>query len=176
MTTVPVSIVVAVSDDGVIGREGGMPWKLSTDLKRFKALTIGKPVIVGRKTLESFGGKALPGRPHIVVTRSADFVLDGAVTASSVQEALVIAQRIAAETGATEVCVIGGGEIYKQALDATDVLYVTHVETTIGDGDTFFPDIDPDVFEKREETAHPSGERDSYPTRFAVYARRPATN
>lgn len=176
MTRVPVSIVVAVSEDGVIGRKGGMPWRLSTDLKRFKALTIGKPVIVGRKTLESFGGKALPGRPHIVVTRNADFALEGAVTAFSVQEALDIAQRIASETGAAEVCVIGGGEIYRQALDATDVLYVTHVEATIGDGDTIFPEIDPQVFEKREETAYPSGEKDSYPTRFAVYTRRPATN
>ena len=176
MTDVPVSIVVAVSKDGVIGREGGMPWRLSTDLKRFKALTIGKPIIVGRKTLESFGGKPLPGRPHVVVSRNADLTIEGAVVAASVQEALVIAQRIASETGADEVCVIGGGEIYAQALRAADVLYVTHVDATIGDGDTFFPAIEPEVFAKREETAYPAGEKDSFPTRFAVYARRPATN
>lgn len=176
MTDVPVSIVVAVSENGVIGRDGGMPWRLSTDLKRFKALTIDKPVIVGRKTLESFGGKPLPGRPHVVVTRNRELPAEGVVTAGSVEEALVIAQRLAAETGAEEVCVIGGGEIYRQALSAADILYVTHVETTVPDGDTYYPAIDPSVFEKRSETLHPAGEKDTYPTRFAIYDRRPAAN
>nr|CAD6412202.1 dihydrofolate reductase [Rhizobium sp. Q54] len=174
--SVPVSIVVAVARNGVIGRDGDMPWKLSTDLKRFKALTMGKPIIVGRKTLESFGGKPLPGRPHVIITRNRDFSVEGAVTAASVVEGLAAAQRIAAETGAAEVCVIGGGEIYRQIMDAVDILYVTHVETSVPDGDTFFPDIDPALFERCEETAVPAGEKDSYPTRFAVYRRRPATN
>jgi dihydrofolate reductase len=174
--TVPVSVVVAVSENGVIGRDGDMPWKLSTDLKRFKALTIGKPVVVGRKTLESFGGKPLPGRPHVIVTRNPDFLLEGAVTAASVEEGLAVAQRIAAETEAGEVAVIGGGEIYRQAMDAADILYVTHVETTIEDGDTVFPPIDPAVFDKCEETDVPAGERDSYATRFAVYRRKTAAN
>jgi len=176
MSRVPVSIVVAVSDNGVIGRDGGMPWRLSTDLKRFKALTIGKPIVVGRKTLDSFGGRPLPGRPHVIVTRSRDFSLDGAVTAGSVNEALAMAQRIAAETGAEEVCVIGGGEIYQQALDEADILHVTHVDTTIQDGDTFFPAIDPAVFVKQEESAYPAGEKDNYPTRYAIYVRRSAAN
>lgn len=174
--TVPVSIVVAVSENGVIGREGDMPWKLSTDLKRFKALTMGKPVVVGRKTLQSFGGKPLPGRPHVVVTRDTNFVLEGATIAASMKEGLEMAQRIAAETGAAEVCIIGGGEIYSQAMDAADILYVTHVETAIEDGDTFFPVIDPAVFEIREETHVGAGEKDSFPTRFAVYGRRAAAN
>jgi dihydrofolate reductase len=174
--TVPVSVVVAVSENGVIGRDGDMPWRLSTDLKRFKALTIGKPVVVGRKTLESFGGKPLPGRPHVIVTRNPDFALEGTVTATSVEEGLAVAQRIAAETGAGEVAVIGGGEIYRQAMDAADILYVTHVETTIDDGDTVFPPIDPAVFEKCEETDVPAGERDSYATRFVVYRRKTAAN
>lgn len=176
MSRVPVSIVVAVSDNGVIGRDGGMPWRLSTDLKRFKSLTIGKPIVVGRKTLDSFGGKLLPGRSHVIVTRSRDFHLEGAATAGSVDEALATAQRIAAETGAAEVCVIGGGEIYKQALDEVDILHVTHVETTIDDGDTFFPAIDPAVFVKREESTYPAGEKDNYPTRYSVYVRRTAAN
>lgn len=176
MTKVPVSIVVAVSENGVIGCRGDMPWKLSTDLKRFKALTTGKPVIVGRKTLESFGGKPLPGRPHVIVTRNREFSVEGTETVGSVREALDEGQRIATETGASEVCVIGGGEIYRQAMDDVDVLYVTHVEATVEDGDTFFPAIDPAVFEKREETAVPAGEKDSYPTRFAVYVRRAAAN
>ncbi len=176
MSRVPVSIVVAVSENGVIGRDGGMPWRLSTDLKRFKALTIGKPIVVGRKTLDSFGGKPLPGRPHVIVTRSRDFRIDGATTAGSVDEALAMAQRIAAETGAAEVCVIGGGEIYQQAFDEADILHVTHVEAEIDDGDTFFPVIDPAVFDKREESAYPAGEKDNYATRYAVYVRRSAAN
>ncbi|MCJ8518372.1 dihydrofolate reductase [Pseudorhizobium tarimense] len=176
MSRVPVSIVVAVSENGVIGRDGGMPWRLSTDLKRFKALTMGKPIVVGRKTLESFGGKPLPGRPHVVVTRNADFAVDGAVRAQSVEDALAVAQQIAADTNATEVSVIGGGEIYHQALDVADILYVTHVDTTIPDGDTTFPPIDPAIFEKREEAAYPAGEKDNFPTRFAVYVRRAAAN
>ncbi len=176
MTRVPVAIVVAVSDNGVIGRKGDMPWKLSTDLKRFKALTLGKPMIVGRKTLQSFGGKPLPGRPHIIVTTNADFSVDGALTVTSLEEALRAGQKIAAETGASQLCVIGGGEIYRQVMDIADVLYVTHVETTVDDGDTFFPVIDPAVFDKGEETHIPAGEKDSYPTRFAVYTRRAATN
>lgn len=173
---VPVAIFVAMSRNGVIGRDGGMPWRLSTDLKRFKAITLGKPMVVGRKTLESFGGKPLPGRPHVIVSRRPDLEVDGAQVAASVDEALVIAQQIAAQTGAQEVGIIGGGEIYAQAIGRTDRLYVTHVEADIPDGDTFFPAIDPQVFEKGEETFHPAGEVDTYPTRFVIYTRRPATN
>lgn len=168
----PVSIVVAVASNGVIGRDGDMPWKLSTDLKRFKAITLGNPVIVGRKTLESFGGKPLPGRPHVVVTRNPDLAVDGADTAGSLAAALKRADEIASETGAAQVAVIGGGEIYRQAMHVADVLYITHVEAEIADGDTFFPAIDPTVFEKGEELFVPAGEKDNYPTRFVTYHRR----
>ncbi|RWX78446.1 dihydrofolate reductase [Neorhizobium lilium] len=174
--TVPVAIFVAMSRNRVIGRDGGMPWRLSTDLKRFKAMTLGKPMIVGRKTLESFGGKPLPGRPHIIVSRSPDLHVDGAQVATSLDEALALAQTIAVDTGAEEVGILGGGEIYAQAIQKADRLYVTHVEAEIGDGDTFFPEIDPAVFEMGEETAYPAGESDTYPTRFVVYTRRAATN
>lgn len=168
----PISIVVAFAENGVIGRDGDMPWKLSTDLKRFKALTLGNPVVVGRKTLESFGGKPLPGRPHVVVTRNADFTVVGAETAMSLTDALKRADEIASATGAKEVAVIGGGEIYRQAIELADILYITHVEADIPDGDTFFPAIDPDVFEKGEELFVPAGEKDNYPTRFVTYRRR----
>ncbi|TDK36813.1 dihydrofolate reductase [Rhizobium deserti] len=174
--TVPVAIFVAVSRNSVIGRDGDMPWRLSTDLKRFKAMTLGKPVIVGRKTLDSFGGKPLPGRPHVVVTRNADLAIPDVSLASSLDDALGKAQRIAAETGASEIAILGGGQIYAQAITSADRLYITHVEADIADGDTFFPGIDPDVFEKQEELLVPAGEKDSYPTRFAVYSRRTATN
>ncbi len=174
--TVPVAIFVAMSRNRVIGRDGGMPWRLATDLKRFKAMTLGKPMIVGRKTLLSFGGKPLPGRPHVVVSRSEDFEVEGAQVAASLDEALALAQAIAAETKAEEVGILGGGEIYAQAIDRADRLYVTHVDAEIADGDTFFPEIDPKVFEKGSETAYAAGEQDTYPTRFVLYTRRTATN
>lgn len=174
--TVPLAIFVAVSRNGVIGRDGDLPWRLSTDLKRFKAMTLGKPVVLGRKTLDSFGGKPLAGRPHVVVTRNADLDVAGVTLAGSLEEAIAVAQQIAAETGAEEVGILGGGEIYAQAIGRADRLYVTHVEADIEDGEAFFPDIDPAVFEKQEEVSVPAGEKDSYATRFAVYSRRAATN
>lgn len=176
MARVPLAIVVAVARNGVIGRDGDMPWKLSTDLKRFKAMTLGKPMIVGRKTLDSFGGKPLPGRPHVVVTRDVSRTIEGVQLAGSVEDALNKAQAIAAETGAEEIGILGGGEIYRQSIGLADYLYVTHVEADIPDGDTVFPDIDPEVFEKVSEEAVPSGDKDNYATRFAVYRRKIAAN
>jgi dihydrofolate reductase len=173
---VPISIFVAVARNGVIGRDGDMPWRLSTDLKRFKAMTLGKPMVVGRKTLDSFGGKPLPGRPHVVVTRQTDFVVEGADVAGSLAEAIERAQAIASQTGAAEIGILGGGQIYSQAMALADRLYVTHVETDIADGDTVFPQIDAAVFEKIDEITVPAGEKDSYPTRFATYHRRHAAN
>ncbi len=176
MARVPLAIVVAVSRNGVIGRDGDMPWKLSTDLKRFKAMTLGKPMIVGRKTLDSYGGKPLPGRPHVVVTRDMTRQIEGVQIAGSLQEAIDKAQAIALDTGADEIGILGGGQIYRQAIDVADVLYITHVEADIPDGDTVFPDIDSEIFEKVSEEAVPAGEKDNYPTRFAVYRRKIAAN
>lgn len=167
-----ISIVVAVSKNGVIGRDGDMPWKLSTDLKRFKALTMGKPLVLGRKTFESFGSRPLPGRPHIIVSRTAQIDAPSVDVAASLDDALSQARRQALALGVDEICVIGGGEIYAQALPMADILYVTHVETEIEGGDTFFPAIDPDVFQIHSETAVPAGERDSFPTRYVVYCRK----
>lgn len=176
MTQPKLVIIVAVSRNGVIGRSGDMPWKLSTDLKRFKALTLGKPVIVGRKTFDSFGGRQLPGRPHVIVTRNPDFRYEGADVAVSLDEAVKVAGLRAGEAGADEIYVLGGGEIYAQAIRIADVLRVTHVEAEISGGDTFFPAIDPEIFEKVEEVVVPAGEKDNYPTRYATYVRRSATN
>lgn len=176
MARVPLAIVVAVSRNGVIGRDGDMPWKLSTDLKRFKAMTLGKPMIVGRKTLDSYGGKPLPGRPHVVVTRDMTRQIEGVQIAGSLGEAIDKAQAIALDIGADEIGILGGGQIYRQAIDVADVLYITHVEADIPDGDTVFPDIDSEIFEKVSEEAVPAGEKDNYPTRFAVYRRKIAAN
>lgn len=172
MAGIKITIVVAVSENGVIGNDGDMPWKLSTDLRRFKALTLGKPLIMGRKTFESIG-RPLPGRPHVIVSRNPDFHPDGVHVAESFEAALDRAAAIAAETGADEICVVGGGEIYRQALPLADTLHVTHVEAELT-GDTRFPSVDPRVFEKIEESQVPAGEKDTYATRYAIYRRRPA--
>ena len=173
MADIKIAIIVAVSQNGIIGRDGDMPWKLSTDLKRFKSLSMGKPLVMGRKTFESVGSKPLPGRPHIIVSRSQAFEMPGVETVTSLDDALERGRAIAAEAGVDEVCVVGGGEIYRQALALADILYVTHVETII-EGDTAFPAIDPAMFELVEETPVPAGDKDNYPTRYAIYRRRAA--
>lgn len=165
-----VSFVVAVSENGVIGRDGDMPWRLSTDLKRFKSLTMGRPVIMGRKTFQSIG-KALPGRENIVVTRDPGFSADGVHIASSVQEAFALAEGFARRDGQGEIAVIGGGQIYSETFDRASVLHVTHVETVL-EGDTVFPTIDPVLWQSGDEERVPQGPKDSYPTRFVTYRRR----
>ncbi len=161
-----IGIYVAVARNGVIGNEGEMPWRLSTDLKRFKAITMGKPVVMGRKTWESIG-RPLPGRRNIIVTRNRDYQAEGADIATSLRAALDMAQSEQAE----EVAVIGGGEIYSQAVEVADTLHVTHVEADMG-GDTRFPAIDPAIWKaiKREPVA--AGERDTYATEYVIYERR----
>jgi dihydrofolate reductase len=166
-----IAIYVAIAENGVIGREGGLPWRLSSDLKRFKAGTMGKPVIMGRKTFESIG-RALPGRLNIVVSRDPEYRAEGVETAGSLEDAIKLASvRARCMTGADEICVIGGGEIYRQALPLTDRLHVTHVLTEV-EGDTSFPPIDPEIWERVRAQDFAAGEKDSHPTRHAVYERR----
>jgi dihydrofolate reductase len=167
----PISLVVAIAATGVIGRDGDLPWRLSTDLKRFKALTLGKPIVMGRKTWESFPKRPLPGRTNIVITRRDDFADEGAVVAHSLDAAL----EIAGHEAPAEICVIGGGEIFSQAMGRADILHVTHVLADVG-GDTFFPAIDGNVWEKRHSAQVPAGERDSHATEYAIYSRKSATN
>lgn len=156
-----ISIVVAVAANGVIGRDGDLPWRLSTDLKRFKALTIGKPVIMGRKTWASLN-RPLPGRANIVITRNTDFVAEGADVVPSLDAAIAVANREAQAAGVDEICVIGGGEIYRQSIGMADILHVTEVQAEV-DGDTRFPDIDAQVFEKVFEEDLPQGKRTVMP-------------
>ncbi len=165
-----VSIIVAAAENGVIGRDNDMPWRLSTDLKRFKALTLGKPVIMGRRTWESIG-RPLPGRPNIVVTRDKGFQAEGATTVGSLDEAVALGCKLAVEVGAEEVCVIGGGEIYAQALPLADRVHLTRVLAEI-DGDTRFPEIDPNLWQAVSQEDVPAGDKDSHPTRYFVYEKR----
>ncbi|OBZ93998.1 diacylglycerol kinase [Pararhizobium polonicum] len=170
MTEPNVTLVVAVSSNGIIGRDGGLPWHLPSDLKRFKALTLGKPVIMGRKTWASIG-RPLPGRPNIVISRDANFTAEGAVVVASLEAALAEGRRLAVELGTGEVCVIGGGEIYRQAIGLADILHVTTVAAEV-DGDTRFPTIDPAIFEKTVDEPLPRGEKDSHAMHFSTWRRK----
>ncbi|MGN8022423.1 dihydrofolate reductase [Phyllobacterium sp. 22229] len=165
-----ISFVVAVAQNGVIGRDNGLPWRLSSDLKRFKAVTMGKPIIMGRKTWDTLG-KPLPGRTNIVITRDPAFAVDGVIAVRSVDEALMIAGSHAAADKVDEICIIGGGEIYRQLLDRADRLHVTWVLANI-EGDASFPPIDPKNWNEVFQEEFPAGEKDNYPTRYTIYERR----
>lgn len=162
-----VRIVVAVAANGVIGRDGDMPWRLSTDMRRFRATTMGKPVVMGRKTWESFPKRPLPGRHNIIVTRDAAYAAEGASSVASLDAALALARA----EGVEEACIIGGGEIYAAALPLADRLDVTHILAEI-DGDTRFPAIDPAVWRAVSSEDFPAGDKDTHPTRHVVYERR----
>ncbi len=149
-----IAFVVAVSRNGVIGRAGGLPWHISTDLKRFKAITMGKPLIMGRKTWESLPKKPLPGRPNIVITRQKNYRAEGASVVSDVPSALAAAGQ------ADEVCVIGGGEIFDMFLAQTERIYLTEVDLEV-DGDTFFPPLDRAQWRETAQEIHPRGPNDS---------------
>ncbi|MBY3049596.1 dihydrofolate reductase [Rhizobium leguminosarum] len=164
------TIIAAVARNGIIGRDGDMPWRLSSDLKRFKALTLGKPVVMGRKTYDSIG-KPLPGRPNVVISRRAAIDHPDVSMAHSLSEAMTAADRLALETGVDEICIIGGGQVYAQAIGLADRMCITHVDADL-DGDASFPEIDPDIWQAGKVIAVPAGEKDSYPTRFTVYERR----
>ena len=135
-----VAFVVAAGENGVIGRGGKLPWRMPSDLKLFRKLTLGKPVIMGRKTFQSIG-KALPGRDNLVVTRDAAFKADGVEVFASVDAAIARAQTLATARGADEIAVIGGADIFEAMLSRADRIYLTRVHAS-PEGDTFFaPDM-----------------------------------
>jgi dihydrofolate reductase len=171
-----IAIYVAIAENGVIGRDGGLPWRLSSDLKRFKADTMSKPIIMGRKTWESFPRKPLPGRQNIVITRDNSYSAEGADVVHSLTEALTLAERREGEMAeAKEICVIGGSEIFALTLPLADRLHVTHVLASI-EGDVHFPPINPADWRLVSDQEIPAGEKDSFATRYAVYERRQAGN
>ena len=135
-------IVVAMAENRVIGRDGDLPWHLPEDLKRFKAVTMGKPLVMGRKTWDSLPRKPLPGRPNLVVSRQPGFAADGAEVFAELDAALAEADRLAREMGVDEVCLIGGGSLYEQAFAKVDRIDLTEVRLS-PEGDTLFPDLDP---------------------------------
>lgn len=161
-----ISLIAAVADDGVIGRADGLPWRLSTDLKRLKTLTMGHHLIMGRKTWDSVG-RPLPGRTTIVVTRGATRYPEGVLRAGSLEEAILLAKVD------PEPFVLGGGMIFELAMAGADRLYITHVHSRFADGDAWFPAIDDSLWKpvKREEV--PADEKNEFDSTFVIYERRP---
>jgi len=163
-------LVAAVGENGVIGAEGDMPWRLSTDLKRFKRLTLGHPVIMGRKTFESIG-RPLPGRVNIVVTRDAAWAREGVETVASLDAAIALAGAQARASRCGAVMVIGGGEIYAATLPLADRLEITRVHLAPL-GDTHFPRIDPAMWREVARETPERGAKDSADVTFLTYRRR----
>jgi len=159
--TIHLCLIAAMARNRVIGRAGKLPWRLPAELQYFKSVTMGKPIIMGRKTFESIG-RPLPGRTNIIVTRQADFVAEGTLTASDFIAAKARGEAIARDDGVDEIMVIGGGEIYAQALPHADRIYLTEVQAEIG-GDTVFPALDPAIWHEKDRVPHPSdGETPGY--------------
>lgn len=160
-----ISFVVAVSRNGVIGRDGGLPWHLSSDLKLFKAITLGKPIIMGRKTWESLPRKPLPGRVNIVITHKAGFVGEGALVVNTAEQALAAAGDV------EEVAIIGGGEIYKLFMPIADRIYRTDVDLEV-EGDTLFPSLPREEWTETSSEAFPQGPKDSASFTLRVFDRK----
>jgi dihydrofolate reductase len=163
-------LIAAVAENGVIGASGAMPWRLKSDMARFKALTSGRPVVMGRKTFVSIG-RPLPGRTNIVVTRDLGFRAEGVVATYSFADAKAIATGDALRRFATEIAVIGGAEIYAQWMDGADRLEITEVHAR-PDGDTRFPAIDPTAWEEAARVRNPAGSHDSADFSYVTYRRR----
>ena len=166
---IPIVLLAAVADNGVIGRDNALPWRLSTDLKRFKALTLGKPVVMGRKTYDSIG-KPLPERTNIVVTRDRNFSAGGVLVVDSLDAALNAARDDARRRGASEIMVIGGTEVFSQAMALADRLEITHVHAR-PQGDVYFPAIDPKRWREAARSEQSAGPRDDASVSFVTYER-----
>ena len=163
-------LIVAVAENGVIGAGGAMPWRLKSDMARFKALTTGRPVVMGRRTFVSIG-RPLPGRTNIVVTRDGGFRAGGVVVAHSFADAKLIATGDALRRFATDIAVIGGAEIYAQWMDCADRLEITEVHAR-PDGDTLFPAVDPTAWEEVARVRNPAGSHDSADFSYVTFRRR----
>lgn len=176
---VRISLIVAVAENGVIGISdgkggGSLPWRMSSDLKTFRSLTMGKPIVMGRRTFEALPKKPLDGRDNIVVTRDPYFEAAGVTIVTSVGDALTVGRMLARTSGADEVMVIGGADIYAQSIDRADRIYLTRVHAS-PEGDVRFQDFDPDAWRQVSSEALTKGERDDFSSTLHVLDRtRPA--
>ena len=162
-----ISLIAALDRTHAIGKQNDLPWRLPDDLKRFKALTLGKPVLMGRKTAQSLG-RALPGRTNLVLTRSGGVPFEGMRAVDSVEAAMAVARA----EGAEELCVIGGGEVYALTLPLAHVLHLTHVDTVVEDADAFFPAFDESEWMVTSRTMHATDEKHAFAFEFVGYLRK----
>jgi dihydrofolate reductase len=154
-----IAFVVAVSKNGIIGRDGTLPWRLASDMRFFKTITMGKPLIMGRKTWESLPKRPLPGRDNIVISRQRSYSAPGAIVVADPEAALTKAEMIARRSGSDEIAVIGGGEIFSLMLSRADRIYLTEVDLE-AEGDTHFPALDPLHWREIGRERFPKGEKD----------------
>jgi dihydrofolate reductase len=167
---IEIVLIVAVAENGVIGAQGAIPWRQKSDMQRFKAITMGKPIVMGRKTFVSFPRRPLPGRTNIVITRDPTFRAAGAIVTGSINEALTIARGDALRRSAAEIAVIGGAEIYAQAMPFADRLEITEVHAR-PDGDTVFSAIDRKLWREVARENHPPGAGDSAAFSYVTWRR-----
>jgi dihydrofolate reductase len=160
------SIIVAASENNVIGINNHLPWHLPVDMKYFRDTTIGKPIVMGRKSFDELG-RPLPGRPNIVITRQADFKREGLFIVSSLEEGIEKAKTF----GTEEIFITGGGEIFKQALPIVDRLYMTRVHANDVVGDTYFPEFNPEGWTLIKNERHEKDEKHAYALTFQVWER-----
>ena len=160
MSPLPLVLVVAVAENGVIGRSGRLPWRIPGDLKHFKAVTMGKPLVMGRKTYESIG-KPLPGRTNIVLTRDIDWRADGVLVGHSLDEVLRLANDDAKQSGAREIAVIGGSALFEETLPRAAKIELTEVHAK-PEGDVFFPEYDRSAFRETRREGPMQGENDEF--------------
>ncbi|MFT5486547.1 MAG: dihydrofolate reductase [Paracoccaceae bacterium] len=166
---VTVALIVAAAENGVIGRDGGLPWRLSGDLRYFKSVTMGKPIIMGRKTFESIG-RPLPGRPNLVVSRNPDFSADGVEVFSDLEAAVAHAGTLVDDLADDDVMVIGGAGLYRAALAIAGRIYLTEVHAAVV-GDVTFPAFDRADWVETSRERHSAGEKDEFDHSFVVLER-----
>jgi dihydrofolate reductase len=158
------SLVVAMARNRVIGRDNALPWRLPADLAHFRKVTMGHPIVMGRRTFESIG-KALPGRKNIVITHNREYAAPGCIVVNSLDEAWKAAGN------ADEVCVIGGTTLFDETLLLADVIHLTEVQSDV-EGDTFFPEFDRSEWSEKEIARQPADERHAYPLRILELTRK----
>lgn len=169
------SLIAAMADNRVIGIKNSLPWKLPSDMRWFRQHTLGKPVIMGRKTFESFGGRTLPERTNIVITHDSGYTAEGAVIVTSIEQAINEARKAVGEScdNKGEAMIIGGASFYEQMLSKVDRMYLTFVDANI-DGDAWFPEYNPAHWQQVERTDVAADEKNAFPHHFVIFDRKPA--
>jgi dihydrofolate reductase len=164
------AMIVAAAENGVIGRDNGLPWRLSDDLRHFKAVTLGKPVIMGRRTFESIG-RPLPGRDNLVVTRDPHYAAEGVTVLGSLDAAIDAGLGMARASGKEEAMLLGGAQLYAQALPRVQRIYLTRVHAQV-EGDTFLPELSPQAWREVSRESRAADARNDHPCSFILLERR----